>query len=108
MKEPKSINAFIQYSKLLSLIPAFLSRELWTKKVFYRALIYLIFRILCILGGILSCLAILLGFQSRFLLFVPNLLMILFAWRSHRPDKFKFLVLLLFVGFLILELGDIT
>ena len=104
MKEAKITTAYIQFTKLVSVIPAILSRQLWRKKVFYRALIYLIFRITSVVGGTIFCLTSLLGFPSTSLVFFLNLIIIIFAWRGYRPNSLKFFILAMFVSILIIEL----
>ena len=103
MKDAKIATTYIQFTKLVSVIPAILSRQLWRKKVFYRALIYLIFRITSIVGGTIFCLTSLLEFPSMSLVFSLNLIIIVFAWRSYRPNSLKFCILAMCVSILIFE-----
>ena len=107
MKEAKISIAYIQFSKFVSVIPTILSRQLWTKKVFYRALIYLIFRVISVIGATFFCLINLQNFPSTSLIFSLNLIIIIFVWRSYRPSTSKFLILALFVSILILEFGTL-
>ena len=103
MKDLKISSAYIQFSKWVSVIPAILSSYLWTRKVFYRALIYLIFRITSILGSILFCLISLREFPSSYPTIFLNSMITVFAWRNNRPSTLKFSILFLLVSFIILE-----
>ena len=95
---------YIEFSKLLSLVLAILSPHLWSKKGYYRGLVYLVMRILVFASSILICIFYLINHLITLPTIFLNAIIAVIAFRNSGPSKSGFLILLLFVFVLALEL----